>query len=72
MTRPGQDLVCDLPENASLLGHDVLGALRALCRPRDGHEEEGVGREDPHVEEELRGGGHHVIQARVNSTFVVE
>ena len=53
MTRPGQDLVCDLPENASLLGHDVLGALRALRGPRERDEEDGVCGEDADVEEEL-------------------
>ena len=41
-----------LSVRASLLAHDVLGALRALRGPRDGHEEDGVGGEDADVEEE--------------------
>ena len=38
---------------ASLLAHDVLGALRALGGPREGDEEDGVCGEDADVEEEL-------------------
>ena len=38
---------------ASLLAHDVLGALRALGGPRECDEEDGVCGEDADVEEEL-------------------